>query len=171
MRNSSLNRDKTPLAKQRQLTKVGEDQNSLPMHATATNPDECLIPEDFLSLCKTFPPRPIRKRADYRTFLSIQCHLKESIDRTNRDQRDYLDLLTLVIQRYEGVAVSSKPKPLSLLKQLVDEHKLSKGDLSKILGRSISLGSMILSGQRKITREHAVCLGKYFGMAPEPFLS
>ena len=171
MRNSSLNRDKTPLADQRQLTKIWEIQKFLPMHATATNQNECLIPEDFLSLCKTFPPRPIRRRADYQTFLTIQCHLKASIDRANRDQQDYLDLLTLVIQRYEGVAVSSKSKPLSLLRQLVDEHKLSKGDLSKILGRSISLGSMILSGQRKITHEHPVRLGKYFGMAPDPFLS
>ncbi|MGC6567114.1 MAG: hypothetical protein ACON38_16065 [Akkermansiaceae bacterium] len=53
---------------------------------------------------------------------------------------------------------------------MVDEHKLTKSDLSRILGRSLALGSMILNGKRKITREHSRRLARYFGLRPDAFL-
>jgi len=123
------------------------------------------IPRDYPSLFGTFLPRTIRHQA---TPLVINI-LKDTPQKLNKVQQDYLDLL---IQRYEGLAISnSTPKSLSLLKQLVDEHRLTKSDLSKILGRSLALAFMILSGQCTITQAHAVRLGKYFGSAPEPFLA
>lgn len=130
------------------------------------------IPSDYASLCQNFLPRPIRSHSAYQATLLVINLLKDRPKKLTRDQQDYLNLLELLIQRYEGLAIpNTTPKPLSLLKQLVDEHRLTKSDLSKILGRSLALASMILSGQRKITREHAVRLGKYFGIAPEPFLA
>jgi len=130
------------------------------------------IPLDYPSLCSSFFPRPIRDHDSYQTTLAVISMLTHFSKKLNKDQQDYLDLLQLLIQRYEGsTVIATQPQPLLLLKQLVEEHRLRKSDLSRILGRSLSLCSMILNGQRKITHEHAIRLGKYFGRGPELFLT
>jgi len=130
------------------------------------------IPRDYHSLCEHYLPRPIRSQARYQSTLAVIANIKNTLRKLTKDQQDYLDLLNLLIQRYEGLAIaSSTPPALALLKQLIEKHRLNKSDLSRILGRSLALVSMILSGQRKITQEHANRLGKYFSMSPEPFLT
>ena len=136
------------------------------------SPDPTLtkpFPGDYASLVASFPPRVIRSRKCYEETRRLISELKQSVRRLNRDQKEYLTLLEILVQRYEGPRQS--PGPLVLLRQLVEEHKLRKADLSRILGRSLSLGSMILSGQRKITPEHAARLGRYFGKGPDLFLA
>jgi hypothetical protein len=51
------------------------------------------------------------------------------------------------------------------------EHQLSGADISRIPGKSASLGAMILRGDRGITAAHAVRLGSHFGLPPGAFLS
>jgi len=127
------------------------------------------IPLDYAGLISRFPPRVIRNRVFLKKTLAEIHELKNSPCRLNRDQEEFLALLQLLVRRYEGPV---EPKSAhALLRQLVDEHKLRKTDLSRILGRSLSLCSMILSGQRKITREHAIRLGRYFGKGPDLFLA
>jgi len=53
---------------------------------------------------------------------------------------------------------------------LLDEHALSGAGLARILGKTASLGPMILRGERRITADHALCLGAYFGLPPDVFL-
>jgi len=125
------------------------------------------IPRSYPALCASFPPRLIRTPSAYQATLLVVEILTHSEHPLNSAQQDYLALLRQLIERYE---TSESPKPLSLLRQLVVEHKLRKTDLSRILGRSLALGSMILNGQRKITREHADRLGKHFGLCPDAFL-
>ena len=49
--------------------------------------------------------------------------------------------------------------PLETLKHLMQEHEMSATDLSRLLGASCQLGSMILRGERAITADHARALG------------
>lgn len=126
------------------------------------------IPTDYPSLCADFPPRIIQNEKAYQATQFVIGILTKSTRKLNQAQKDYLNLLKQLSDRYDSTRFT---KPHRLLKQLVDEHKLRKSDLSRILGRSLALGSMILSGQRKITREHAKRLGKHFGLQPEAFLT
>ena len=122
----------------------------------------------YESLVTRFPPRVIRSRESY---LKTLCHIKLFKDPSRKltaDELDYLSLLHLLVKRYEGP--EEKPRAVEYLKKLLEEHKLRIKDLSKILGKSPPLCSMILNGQRAITRQHAMRLGRYFGRGPDLFL-
>jgi antitoxin component HigA of HigAB toxin-antitoxin module len=126
---------------------------------------------DYVSLCRMFLPRPIHDDVGHRNTIEIADAFAGFEDRMTADQHDYFDLLCALIQKYE--AQTEKPSKLgatALLNHLLMEHRLSGAGLSRILGKSASLGPMILRGERKITADHAVCLGKYFGLRPDVFL-
>ncbi|MGD1979274.1 MAG: helix-turn-helix domain-containing protein [Akkermansiaceae bacterium] len=128
-----------------------------------------ITPVTFPSLVRAFPPVVIQTQAALeRTHREIM-----RLERLRRplgpDEADFLSLLRVLVERYQGP--EERPGALQLLKQLLEEHQLRKSDLSRILGKSISLCSMILSGQRSITKEHALRLGNYFGKGPELFLA
>jgi len=127
------------------------------------------MPKDYAGLCGLFLPRPIHDRVGYENTVEIADALAGFEDRMNRDQNDYFDLLCSLISNYESV----KPPDLrgvELLKHLVAEHGLSGAELSRILGKSVALGPMILRGQRSITAGHARKLGAHFGMPAGLFL-
>ncbi len=90
----------------------------------------------------------------------------------SEDQNDYFDLLCdLIEKRDRETARPPKLRAVELLKHLVNENGFSGADLSRILGKSLPLGPMILRGERKITADHAVPLGSHFGLRPDVFLS
>jgi antitoxin component HigA of HigAB toxin-antitoxin module len=129
------------------------------------------LPKDYAALCSVAPPRPIHDDVAFRNTVEIADAFAGFENRMTNDQNDYLDLLCELIQKYE--AQTLKPSKLdggALLKHLLGEHGISGAGLSRILGKAASLGPMILRGERKITADHAVCLGKYFGLRPDAFL-
>jgi len=129
------------------------------------------MPTDYTSLCRRFLPRPIHDDIGYRNTAGIADAFAGFEDRMTADQNDYFDLLCELIAKYEQASVKpSKLVGVALLKHLLDEHSLSGAGLSRILGKTTSLGPMVVRGERKITADHAVCLGKYFGLRPDVFL-
>jgi antitoxin component HigA of HigAB toxin-antitoxin module len=129
------------------------------------------MPVDYASLCGVFLPRPIHDDVAYRNTVEIADIFAGFEDGMTPDQNDYLDLLCELIAKYEAANVNpSKLGGTALLKHLIAEHSLSAAGLSRILGKSISLGPMILRGERKITANHAVALGRHFGLRPDVFL-
>ncbi len=129
------------------------------------------IPADYVGLCLLLPPRPIHDEVGYRNTLEIADIMAGFEDRMTADQKDYFDLLCELIEKYEERS-SKRPKlrAVALLKHLLGEHGLSGAALSRILGKSASLGPMVLRGERQITADHAVRLGKYFALSPAAFL-
>ena len=129
------------------------------------------MPKDYSALCQVFPPRPIHDEVGYRNTVEIADAFAGFEDRMTPDQNDYFDLLCQLIEDYETTS-SKGPRVtgLALLVHLVKEHGLSGADISRILARSGSLGPMILRGERKITADHAVSLGRQFGLRPDAFL-
>jgi len=129
------------------------------------------MPADYASLCGVFLPRPIHDAVAYRNTVEIADSFAGFEDRMTADQNDYFDLLCELIAKYETANVKpSKLGGTALLKHLIDEQELSGAGLSRLLGKSASLGPMILRGERKITANHAVSLGRYFGLRPDVFL-
>jgi antitoxin component HigA of HigAB toxin-antitoxin module len=127
------------------------------------------LPEDYAGLCGLFLPRPIHDRVGYENTVEITDAFAGFEDRMNHDQSDYFDLLCSLIADYESVK-PPKLHGLDLLKHLVAEHGLSGAELSRILGKSVALGPMILRGQRSVTASHARMLGEYFGLPAGLFL-
>ena len=129
------------------------------------------LPKGYAALCREAPPRPIHDEVAYRNTVEIADAFAGFEDRMTADQNDYFDLLCELIQKYE--AQVAKPVRLSgtaLLRHLLDEHALSGAGLARILGKTASLGPMILRGERKITADHAIRLGKHFNLRPDAFL-
>jgi antitoxin component HigA of HigAB toxin-antitoxin module len=129
------------------------------------------MPVDYASLCGVFLPRPIHDDVAYRNTVEIADNFAGFEAGMTTDQNDYLDLLCELIAKYEAANVKpSKHGGTALLRHLMAEHSLSAAGLSRILGKSTSLGPMILRGERKITANHAVSLSRHFGLRPDVFL-
>ena len=130
------------------------------------------MPTDYAGLCGVFLPRPIHDKVNYENTVEIADVFAGFEDRMTDDQTDYFDLLCDLIEKREKETVPApKLRSLALLKHLTQEHGLAGAALSRILGKSSSLGPMILRGERKITADHAVILGKHFGLRADVFLS
>lgn len=127
------------------------------------------MPKDYAALCGLFLPRPIHDRVGYANTVEIADAFAGFEDRMSRDQSDYFDLLCSLIAEYENVK-PPKLRGLDLLNHLVAEHGLSGAELSRMLGKSVALGPMILRGQRSVTASHARMLGEYFGLPAGLFL-
>ena len=129
------------------------------------------MPKKYAALCQVFPPRPIHDDVGYRNTVEVADAFAGYEERMSADQTDYFDLLCELIEKYD-LANANFPKltGVALLKHLAGEHGLSGAALAQILGRSAALGPMILRGERKITADHAVRLGKHFGLRPDVFL-
>lgn len=129
------------------------------------------MPKDYAGLCRVFLPRPIHDKAGYENTVEVADTFAGFEDEMTGDQNDYFDLLCDLIEKHEK---DTTPPPefraLDLLKHLVAEHNLSGTGLSRILGKSLTLGPMTLRGERKIIADHAVRLGSHFGLRPDVFL-
>ena len=129
------------------------------------------MPKDYAGLCRVFLPRPIHDKAGYENTVEVADAFAGFEHEMTGDQNDYFDLLCDLIEKREK---ETSPPPelraLDLLKHLVAEHNLSGAGLSRIPGKSLTLGPMILRGERKITADHAVRLGSNFGLRADVFL-
>ena len=130
------------------------------------------MPKDYAGLCQVFLPRPIHDKVGYRNTVEIADVFAGFEDQMTEDQEDYFDLLCDLIEKHETEIVPlPKVRAHDLLKHLLHEHNLAGADLSRILGKSLPLGPMILRGERNITADHAVRLGRHFNLRADLFLT
>ncbi len=61
--------------------------------------------------------------------------------------------------------------PGEILKDQLDELALSVGALAKAIGVPVNQVTMILNGQRGVSADTALRLGRYFGTTPEFWLN
>ena len=91
-----------------------------------------------------------------------------------KDQGDYFELQCRLVEDYEaehlGVAASTVTG-LEALRHLLDEHRMSGADLSRLLGAHRTLAPMILRGERKLTIKHIHALCAHFGVSANLLLS
>jgi len=79
--------------------------------------------------------------------------------------------LALVRERASFNPMPSDARPVhEKLKSLVEDQGMTAADLAEALGVSRSLASLVLSGKRRITADHAKALGKRFRLEPGYFL-
>ncbi len=120
------------------------------------------LPKDYHGLLTLHMLRPIRDRVDYANALEL-LDAMAGFELT-RDQEDYFEALSLLVEAYETEHLPSLPKArgLKLLTHLLAEHDLSAADLAKLLDVDRSLGVRLLNGERNLTVEHVTKLAKHF---------
>ncbi len=89
--------------------------------------------------------------------------------RTTPAQMEAIELLTLLIERYEEEHYTvPEASPADVLRFLLEQHGLKQRDLAADLGGE-SVVSEVLSGKRKLNASHIEQLSKRFHVSPAVF--
>lgn len=95
-----------------------------------------------------------------------------SIDHPNTAQAQAIELLSLLIERYESQRYAiPAADPVSVLRFLMDRNGLSQRDIVQDIGGSESLVSMIMNGQRNLTVDHIRKLSTRFHVSASVFIA
>jgi HTH-type transcriptional regulator/antitoxin HigA len=125
------------------------------------------FPRDYTGLCQRYVPRPLHDATDYAAARQAIEPLLGFEARLNADQVDYLEAISLFIEAYDRARVKwPKSAPLDALKFLLEQHKMSAADLSRVLGSDRSLGPKLLRGERRLTVDHIRTLARHFNVEP-----
>jgi len=129
------------------------------------------VPKDYEGLMAIHVLRPIHDDIDLANAAEIVDRLAV-LDRPTRDQADYLEALSTMVEAYENEQLEeqlTKAGPMGALKFLLSEHEMSGSDLGRLLG-SRTLGPAILRGARRLSRKHILTLARRFRVDASLFL-
>ncbi len=116
----------------------------------------------------------IHNDEDYGLALELMDELIDDYD----DQKPLIEILSLSIERWEEASeefsefnanIESLDCGLSVLRVLMDQHKLNTTDFQNEIGGK-SMVSMILNNNRKLSLEHIKALSNRFGVSPQLFI-
>jgi HTH-type transcriptional regulator / antitoxin HigA len=125
----------------------------------------------YLQLIDEFPLRPIRSERDLAKATAVAGRLAVS-PRLTRDERDYLDVLSDLIERYEDEHHRIEPRSgPELLAFLLKENGLSEAQLASETGIAKSTLSAILNGRRALSLAHVIAFCRRFRLEPGAFLA
>jgi HTH-type transcriptional regulator/antitoxin HigA len=132
------------------------------------------VPASYSRLMRQFPLRPIRSKADYRRASALldKLALREE-SALDSGEADYLETLSLLIEAYDREHYAmpvEDASPLEVLRFLMEQNRMKQTNLAGLLKIGASAVSMILSGQRPITADHARCLAERFNVDAGLFL-
>lgn len=132
------------------------------------------MPTAFNELNALHALRPINDKIDLKNAEEVIDRLAV-LNKRSADQNDYLETLILLSESYEATEIAdaldrSKSSGLDALKYLMQARQMKQADLAKLLKIGVSAVSMILSGDRPITADHARNLAKHFGVSPAAFI-
>jgi len=127
------------------------------------------MPKDYSGLVRMLPPRPIHGKVDLANATEI-LDAMAGHDLTT-DQEDYLDVLSDLVQKYEAgqeAALRAESTPVERLRFVVEQSGMTASDLGRLLGNR-GLGSLVLRGQRQLSKTHIRILAEHFRLDPGYF--
>ncbi len=120
------------------------------------------------AMIKQGAPRLIHSDEELAEYTKVLFDLTAKSDPTPEEE-EAIALLTLLIERYESEHYPVPyADPVDVLKFLLDQNSLLQRDISAELG-SESTVSLILSGKRRLTRDHIERLSQRFHVSPSVF--
>ncbi|HEX4155853.1 MAG TPA: helix-turn-helix domain-containing protein [Acidobacteriaceae bacterium] len=124
---------------------------------------------DPVEMVERGAPRVIRNDSELKEYTDALFRLTVK-SRITRAEQDAIDLLSLLIERYESERFQlPSASPLDVLRFLMGQHGTTQRDLKPELG-SESLVSLILAGRRNLTVSHMYALAKRFNVPASVFL-
>jgi HTH-type transcriptional regulator / antitoxin HigA len=132
------------------------------------------VPDGYMKLIRRFALRPIRNTEQYEAASEVLDELAvKSEGKLGPGEQDYFDVLTDLVEAYDRahypIPRDDRP-PHQKLKSLLEEHGMSHADLAKVLKITRPLATLLLSGKRRITADHARVLGGHFKLDAGHFL-
>ena len=125
----------------------------------------------YLQLIEEYPLRPIRSESDLAKAAAVAGRVAVSA-RLTRDERDYLEVLSDLIERYEDEHHRIEPRSgPGLLALLLKENGLSEAQLARETGIAKSTLSAILNGRRALTLAHVSAFCRRFRLEPGAFIA
>ena len=127
------------------------------------------IGPEYDTLLAQYRPRVIRTEKENENYTEILYELDRRSKTLTRAEKELADLLTLLIEDFEERRYQlPRAEPLSVLRFLMDQHRLMQKDLVDVFGTP-SIVSEVLSGKRELNKEHIKRLSERFHISPELF--
>ena len=124
---------------------------------------------EYGRLLTKFSPKVIRTEKANEEYTEALYELDQRSARLTRAEKELAELLTLLIEDFESKRYKlPRAKPVEILRFLMDQHGLKQKDLADVFGTR-SIVSEVLSGKRKLNREHIQRLSDRFHVSPEAF--
>ena len=112
-------------------------------------------------------PRPIVHDKDHKIYKRVVEMLMDE-DKTDGDYRSYLDAVIHFVDEYERERFPTQATPEDVLRFVMEQQDLTQSELASELGGQ-SVVSEVLSGKRRLTREHIEKLSRRFGVSAVSF--
>jgi HTH-type transcriptional regulator/antitoxin HigA len=132
------------------------------------------IADSYLKLIHEFPLRPIRSDEEYDAAAAIaqKLYLRDE-NALDQGEIDYLDALDEFLIKYDEENCDfgeDAGTPLERLQYVLEQSETTPKKLQAILGCSQPLVSMILSGDRELSKENIKALAAHFKLSADFFL-
>ena len=126
--------------------------------------------QSYTEMISRFPLRPIKNEETYFDACDICVALAERFAELNEDERDYLDVLTGIVSKYEAENNEEVyVEPRELVSFLMEQNELKQKDLIPIFGSQARI-SEFLNGKRDLSMTQILGLAKRFNLSPAAFL-
>jgi antitoxin component HigA of HigAB toxin-antitoxin module len=133
---------------------------------TAVRLKKVNVTDDYLALIHEFPLRELRNDCELDTAMKIvQRLMMQPEDSLSEGEGNYLGALATIVQSYESKRYPierDRRTPLQRLKYVLKESGTTPSRLREILECSQSLVSMILSGNRELSKDNIARLAAHF---------
>jgi len=114
-------------------------------------------------------PKVIHSEKENEAYTRALYELDQRSAKRTRAEKEMAELLTLLIEDFEAKRYElPRAKPLEALRFLMDEHGLRQKDLVDVFGTR-SIVSEVLSGKRKLNKDHIARLSRRFHVSPDVF--
>jgi HTH-type transcriptional regulator / antitoxin HigA len=109
----------------------------------------------------------IKSKRQYKEYATLLEELV-SADFQSKDMKDEIELLTLLIEKWDAENNTfDDVDPITLLRALMEERNLKAKDLVELLGVSKGLVSDILNYKKGLSKENIRVLAEYFKISQE----
>ena len=127
------------------------------------------VSPEYRALLTKFPPKVIRTEKENEAYTEVLYALDRRGTALTPAEKELAELLTLLIEDFEDKGYRlPRTTPLDVLHFLMDQYGLKQKDLVDVFGTP-SIVSEVLSGKRKLTKDHIQRLSERFHVSPELF--
>ena len=113
------------------------------------------------------PPRVIHTAKENEEYIR-ELEALYSQERLTPEEKEFAELLTVLIEKFEERYQIAAATPLDVLHSLMDAADLKQTDMLEIFGTK-SVASEVLSGKRDLSKTHIQRLAVRFHVSPEVF--
>lgn len=127
------------------------------------------VTPEYSRLLTRIAPKVIHSEKENETYTQALYELDQRSAKLTRAEKELAELLTLLIEDFESKRYElPRAEPLEVLRFLMDQHSLKQKDLVDVFGTR-SIVSEVLSGKRKLNKDHIERLSRRFHVSPDAF--